>query len=602
MLSVIANWLYILVTTYILGFSALKIIADLPWMYSLKGNKKTTYKYRLRGSYFIAGIVVATVYAQLFSLVYKVGLVANIVLIAACIGLAYNFSEDIKENIFSILAAVTRLEFLMYLGIFLFIAYGTSHGIMHYDSDLYHAQAIRWIEEYGAVKGLANLHLRLGYNSASFALSALYSFSFLGKSMHAVAGFLAMLLGWQCLELKNIARRRYPVLSDFVRVIAVYYLFTVFDEIVAPASDYFMTTLVLGIIIKWLDLYSEHERAFLPHALLAITAVYVTTVKLSAAPLMLLSIYPIYRLITRRKKEAVKPILVCVLMSLIIAIPYFIRNYILTGWLVYPFTGINIFNPMWKVPKGTALYDAHEITAYGKGFTDSLMYSAKLTEWFPAWFSNLSLFNKTMLILDAVALPVFVGCLVYYIVVGVIKKQDKKTDNKKNKSVIFNLTHRKAVSLSDFLFVEAVCYVSLLYWLFTSPLVRYGCVYIWLPVMILIGRFAILLYNRAGFAKTVWVYRVLITALAVYIVAKCAILVREDAPRFRPEYFLVQQDYGTYEVKEKEIDGITFYEPAEGDRTGYEPFPSSPSLTGVQLIGDKIGSGFLPRITQDGNE
>ena len=44
---------------------------------------------------------------------------------------------------------------------------------MHVDTGLYHAQAIRWIEEYGVVCGLGNLHSRFAYNSAAFALCAL---------------------------------------------------------------------------------------------------------------------------------------------------------------------------------------------------------------------------------------------------------------------------------------------------------------------------------------------------------------------------------------------------------------------------------------------
>ena len=602
MVSVIANWIYILVTTYILGFVILRNMAEVAYLYSKKGTKKAVYRFKLKGSNFLAGIVAATVYAEVFSIIYKVGLIANLFLILICVAFAYQFREDLAEHLKTVFGAMDRLEFFLYLFVFLLMAYGTSHGLMHYDSDLYHAQAIRWIEEYGVIYGLGNLHLRLGYNSASFAVSALYSFGFLGQSMHAVAGYCALLLGWQCVELKNIVRRRYPVLSDFVRIISVYYLFTIFDEMVSPATDLFMTTIVLNIIIRWLDLYAEHERAFLPHALLAITSVFLTTVKLSAAPLMLLSIYPIYRIITRRKKEAIKPLILCIVLAFIIAFPYFVRNYVLTGWLIYPFTGIDIFNVAWKVPKGTALYDAHEIIAYGKGFTDSLMYNAKIGEWLPAWFANLTTFNKLMLILDVVALPVLVGCCIYYVVVTFVKRGEKRADSENPQSTIFHLSHRKAVSLSDFIFIEIITYLCLFYWLFTSPLGRYGFVYIWLPSIIMIGRFAIILYNRAGLAKTEWVYRAIIGALAVYIVCKCGVLIKEDVPRFRADYLVKQQDYGTYETIQKDINSVTFYQPVEGDRTGYDAFPSSPDLDGVTLKGYRIRNGFLPRKGQDGND
>ena len=102
------------------------------------------------------------------------------------------------RNIFSKGAAWLLLASVL---LFLLYAYGTSRGILHYDTALYHAQSIRWIEEYGIVKGLGNLHCRLAYNSASFALSALYSMAFLGgQSYHCAAGFLAFLLALVCLE------------------------------------------------------------------------------------------------------------------------------------------------------------------------------------------------------------------------------------------------------------------------------------------------------------------------------------------------------------------------------------------------------------------
>ena len=175
------------------------------------------------------------------------------------------------------------------------MAYGTSHGIMHYDSDLYHAQAIHWIEQYGITKGLGNLHVRFAYNSAAFPLSALYSMSFLGgQSYHVMAGFFALLLAWQCVDLKNIFRRGHLIISDFARVAAIYYLFTIFDEMVSPASDYFLSTLIFYIIIHWLDMYVKHEKSYLPFIMLALMGVYAITIKLSAAPMLLLSVVAIF--------------------------------------------------------------------------------------------------------------------------------------------------------------------------------------------------------------------------------------------------------------------------------------------------------------------
>ena len=107
-------------------------------------------------------------------------------------------------------------------GLVLLMAYGTSRGYMHVDTGLYHAQAIRWIEEYGVVPGLGNLHSRFAYNSAAFPLCAVYSMRWLGGSlfpegMHAVQGFLALLVGIHCASLADTGRAdfRLAVLSFY---------------------------------------------------------------------------------------------------------------------------------------------------------------------------------------------------------------------------------------------------------------------------------------------------------------------------------------------------------------------------------------------------
>ena len=68
MAAVFLNWIYIAVTAYSLGFAFSKFT-------------EKNFHYALRGidSVLFAGLVLATVYAQFFSLVYKVGLAANIV-------------------------------------------------------------------------------------------------------------------------------------------------------------------------------------------------------------------------------------------------------------------------------------------------------------------------------------------------------------------------------------------------------------------------------------------------------------------------------------------------------------------------------------------
>lgn len=254
---------------------------------------------------------------------------------------------------------------------------------MHYDSDLYHAQSIHWIETYGAVKGLANLHNRLGYNSAAFALTALYSFSFTNQSYHAVQGFcyfLLLLVSLQGLFGKD--RARMPLPYRFLYLAALFYLATVSNEIVSPASDCFMVLLAFLILLFFLQ---EGIRAKDVEALagriciLFPGIVFLVTVKLSAAGLLLIGLLPLVYCIRHRKG---KQILACFLVSLLTSAPFLIRNIILTGYLFYPVPSLDLFSVAWKVPTGQAAYDALEIRAYtDRSFTENWDVFGKAPGW-----------------------------------------------------------------------------------------------------------------------------------------------------------------------------------------------------------------------------
>ena len=187
MLSVILIWLYMLLTAFLLGYGILNCLI-----------KVCPYQVKRWDGYVMCGLAGITVYAQIFSIFAPVGLIANVVLVGTCFAIACLYRKRLQEDFQKAMEAVRKKmigKTAFFVLLFLLFAYGASRGIIHYDTGLYHAQSIRWIEEYGIVKGLGNLHCRLAYNSASFALSALYSFAILGSpSYHAAERFFALLL------------------------------------------------------------------------------------------------------------------------------------------------------------------------------------------------------------------------------------------------------------------------------------------------------------------------------------------------------------------------------------------------------------------------
>lgn len=543
----------------------------------------------------MGGLVCVTVYAQFFSLFAGVGLLANLALCAACVLTVLAdrkaFAVTIRR-VFSVgkrtendedatgAGGFGRLGSCAAVVLFFLFAYGTSRGMIHYDTGLYHAQSIRWIEEYGVVKGLGNLHCRLAYNSSSFALSALYSMAFLGgQSYHCVAGWLSFVLAAACLPIGKSLRAGRLRTSDFARVMCVYYLVNIYDEMISPASDYFMVLVAFYIVIKWLDLSERGEQAVLPYGLLCVLGVFLMTVKLSAALVLLLTVYPAYRLIREKRWRETG---VYLGLGIVTALPFFIRNVVISGWLVYPFTQIDLFDVAWKIPKGLADYDAREIQVWGRGYTDVAQFDMPVREWLPGWFRTLQGSDKVLVLAAAAAVAVLLVEASYL---------TWRWSKRRLAGSVVPAAQDGAMPPAFFT-AQVTVAASFLFWLCTSPLIRYGCVWVYLASAVVFG--GIYEAQRKGVPRRwqVFAERAVSAAVILLLIYKGVALAREIAGAYSDDYWLVQKDYENYETRPYEIAGVVFYCPVEGDRAGYDSFPSSPAEAEITFLGDGLADGF----------
>ena len=548
MISVIFIWLYMLFTCYITGFTCVR---------AMSGNKK--FKVKKETDYLYAGVGVVTVYAQMFSIFGKVGLWANVVLLSACFIFSFLLRKDFAQQLREFRLTVTLGRIAMTLLLFLVFAYGTSRGYIHYDTGLYHAQSIRWVEEYGIVPGLGNLHSRLAYNSSAFCLSALYSMAFLGgNSYHCCAGFLAFLLSLVCSEMIGKGFFKNPRLSDFVRIMGIYYLLNIFDEMISPASDYFMVLLVFFILIRWLELVEKGEKSFFPYAMLSVLCVIVVSIKLSGALILLLALKPAVQMIREKK---VGEILKFLGTGFVAIVPFLARNVILSGWLVYPFTAIDLFDFDFKIPKGMADYDSKEIQVWGRGYSDVTRYEEPVSKWLPEWMKGLGGVDTVFLVLAVSGILL----LVLFIVFAIWKRKKE---------------------MIDYLHAAGTLTICFLFWLLSAPLIRYGCVFLWLVPVVTWGYLYLKISPHTDRFR---IYAVLVVLIGIY---KAGAFGLEQYRFISSDYLVLQKDYDQYETESYELHGYTFYYSPSGDQTGYDAFPASPVKAEDIFRGETIEEGF----------
>lgn len=562
MISVIGIFLYMMITCYVLGFGCYELLAG-------RRNRQEAVSRRTWTGCIYAGVAFTVCYAQFFSIFHGVGLAANIGLLLLCGLCVLAFHKEFGEELVRLRKHADIGRLAVYAFAFLLFAYGTSRGMEHYDTGLYHAQSIRWVEEYGVVRGLGNLHSRLAYNSAAFPWTALYSFRFLGgQSFHCGAGFLAWLLAVVCVGRFWKCRKAGLRLSDLARVMAVYYLLNIFDEMISPASDYFMVLLVFYIVIRWLELAEEGSGYFL-YAMLCVLGVTVVTMKLSGAVILLLVCVPAWQLLKGKRWRDTGAFLIT---GFVTALPYFIRNVLLSGWLVYPFTAIDLFDVPYKIPEGAAEYDAREIKVWGRGYSDVSRYDESMTEWLPDWFWSLSGTDRCFFVL-AVS-----GIVLFLVMLTVTFCRWKRAQTQE--------TAVRTERLQS-LFVTGVINICFVFWMLTSPLVRYGCVFLWLAAVL-----------NWGYGYLTWFARLdrgrcAVAALCLLGVYKAGMFGMENIRSFTPQYFVLQKDYEHFDTTEYEMNGITFYYSEKGDRTGYDAFPASPWQMEDILMGETIQEGFI---------
>lgn len=584
MISVLINWSYVFITTYIIGYFTLS-------------RAYRFYKHERHigiMSSVMAGLAITTAYAGFFSIFYKVGIVANIVMILFCVLFVWldraHYTDILSDinggkfigRIFG--SGSTRIIKVIVFSIFFVAAlFFTTEGNFFSDSGYYHEQSIRWIEELGTVKGSVHILKRLAYNSCYFCQCALYSMrDIFSQSLHCLSGFYGILVMGYALAGFNKSIR-----TNAIRLAPFVYFILLCSEITSPASDYPLVFSVFYVAIRWFEILDDNEEHYSPYALLSLFVVFLISIKLTVGCLILIVIKPAIAMI---KEKRIKEIITSIMAGIIILLPYFIRNYIICGWLIYPFTKIDIFNPDWKLPMRHVQTDADEIKVWGRGMGQ---IGGQVTDgikvWLPHWWEYMSVPNRMIVASAIIVLSVYLVYRVCRFVTGVIRIYNRKTVTNEKRLVIID-------SIDRYIF-EAALLFSLLYWFFESPLFRYGVCYIFIAMFYAIGDMLGEAWNKSVIIKVAVVLICVLTMIPFTngIIEyfkwnyEC-ILYYSDY-----EYFVMQEDYPRVEYGTTEINGVTFYYPKEElGQIGYHMFPALwfNGTDNVESRGDKITDGY----------
>lgn len=516
----------------------------------------------------VTGLMCLNVYAQIYSIFSNVGIEAFFLILAAGLLCSFFWLIDVKPK------RKVQLDHIAYGGwrpaalfvMITFIGLCTLKAPNNVDTYLYHAQAIRWIEEYGVVPGLGNLHNRFAYNSAFMPLQALFSFAWLFEQpLHSLNGFFGCFLVCYAVITNKLFSRFDSRLSDFLKLVIIVYVYVNRNNLSSPGTDISAMLVLLYISCKWSEYTERKERDPQFFGVVCLIAVWTVTLKLSAVTCLLLAVYPAAVLIKEKKWKIIRRDIAC---GIVIAAPWLVRNVIISGYLLYPYSRIDLFGFDWKMPAEILDYDRKEIIVWGREVKDVSRYDESVGQWFGTWFGNQMLRNKIFIIAGFAATAV-IAVLILMKLTRIIKKKE---------SVTFFLEDvREGLLIAAMLAGE-------IFWLFSAPLVRYGMVYLLMPSAVI----AFLVKEAAGekrFRK--WMF-------SGIIFAGCLAFLYKD------EDFRAVEPHGYWKMDNVKNDwyGFEIYTPAEGYISGYADFPAAAredTLEDILPRGSRIEDGFRPR-------
>ena len=264
---------------------------------------------------------------------------------------------------------------------------------IHMDTGLYHLNSIRWANEYHIIKGLGNLHDRLGFNQLFFLYSASLNFHpfFSNYSFHLSNSFLCALF--------FVGMFLNGLFIDLVILCLFFFIPMPYHWISCPTPDIASTFLQI-VIFRYLveiihfDVNSKERSCFIAFA--AILSALAITIKLSngiyalGLGLITLLFNYKYKFTIIEKKVIGKSFIFIGLLLLL----WVFRGYIQTGYPLFPST-IGKLSFAWTVPESIAKNQKDYIytSACNVEINDINSSVFKNYTWLNHWF-ELNFFDK----------------------------------------------------------------------------------------------------------------------------------------------------------------------------------------------------------------
>lgn len=388
MLLILLSWLYILTISSIIGVSINRVLK------SQKLDAIITIFFGFFG---------VTLLASIWAIPLAINSYFHTFLLLITSSLAFLNRKEIvvfwQQLKTKLLALSTFFKIVLVVISILILAQSASPPFV-IDNESYYIQTIKWLNEFGFVNGLVNLHVFLGQTSGWHIVQSAFNFSFMYNRFNDLSA-LALVLGnvyaifrlHGYISKKNTSKENlifglFPIANVFF-----------FQFISAPSPDIAIYVLSFILLHQFILCYSSYtKQAFFTVVLLSF---FMAFIKLTALPFCIfaLVLYKRYFIFTRSTSAII------VLFGSLTLLLFAIKNVIVTGNLLFPLQGIESLKTSWSLPTSIETYFKNYTKPYAYHLTaeafENASYFTKLKSWLLAPSLH-GVFNKLIIVLLAV--------------------------------------------------------------------------------------------------------------------------------------------------------------------------------------------------------
>lgn len=513
MLFLITAWIFLYVIIQGYGFVAKKLLSP-------KENITFIEQFWLGFALFLCIL-------QLISLIFPLG--SHVFFILSLVGLLFFIKGQ-----FSI-KPVFSVGFIFFLLLSILVAYYCLQDVTWYDTYLYHFNLVRWIHDYPAVAGLANLHSRLGFNSILFLFGAFVDNFFMsGNSVRISLSFLCVAV---LATIMNILfTNKSTIQQKIFSVTSILYIVAILLRGLVNSYSSDIGSLLFVILFALYFLSDKQNfKLLIPFVVLSVMF------KLSAIPILVFLPYLLFKS---------KNIIDNLLIPSILGLGYIMRNIIQTGWPLYPLP-IFKFPFDWSLSADTVRFATDGIKAYTRMPGENYLESLKMpfSGWFPIWFEAFS---------QTIEFKLLILAIILYIISFSADIPKKYKNFKLMSLILYSL-------------------LGLTYIFVTAPSVRFASIYIYLFLACALIPIVSYIYDK--YIKYFMKIQKVIIILFIVSCFSAALYISQSNIRvsfvnikpFQYDVYPIHQ-----EILSNNIDIV--YTPDSGNQCGDSPIPCTPYL------------------------